>query len=204
MRGHRRKPWTYVVAAFVVGALVGGVFAAVTLSADGDAKRIAELRDVVSTERRARRAAQERVRSVERRLDQLAARIERFAAEPMTIHARGFEPLIGLEGVGRMLYRCAGEGMKLALVEDQMSATADVSYAIPGLPPLSRTLHPGKRIVTPVVTGESSWTIVQATEPKTVTATVEIGPPAGPCYLAPATNATIRSESHDTSVEAAD
>ena len=200
MRVSTRRAGTYAVVAFLLGALVGGIFSAIATDSGADEDDVRELRRDLASEERGREQAEDRSRELERSLRRTRARFEELAADPMRIGARGFEPLIALEGVGRMFYRCAGSGMKLAFVEDQMSATTHVSYSLPGLPPLQRTLQPGHRILTPPITESSSWSIVQSTEPKTVTGTVEVGPPAGACYLAPTTQATIASRSHDKSV----
>jgi hypothetical protein len=200
MRVTRARARIYAAVGVLVGALLGGIAGAVATGPDRDAELIRDLRREVSAGQRLRTQLEDRVAALQKELRRAGARFRALADDPMRIGARGFEPLIALEGVGRMLYRCAGPGMKIALVEDRMSATAEVSYSLPGLPPLQKTLHPGDRILTPAITGPSSWTIVQATEPKSVTAEVQVGAHPGPCYLAPSTNATITSRSHDESV----
>lgn len=158
------------------------------------------LRHDLSAERIARLNAERDVRTLEMDLRQLRASYDEIRSDPMRVGRRGYEPLVAIERVGRIFYRCADRGMKLALVEDDMSATVQVEYTLPDAAARRRTLQPGGRLVTPVINGPSSWTIEQATEPKTVTATLEVGAPAGACYLAPETQASLTSRSHDKSV----
>jgi hypothetical protein len=188
-----------LVAGLVAGGALGALVATPAVTDDSDAV-IRRLRHDLSTERTARVHAEGTVRTLEMDLRQLRASYDRIRSDPMRIGRRGYEPLVAIERIGRFFYRCADRGMKLVLVEDDMSATVEIEYTLPKRAAKRKTLHPGARLVTPVINGPSSWTIEQATEPKTVTASVEVGPPAGACYLAPEAQASVTSRSHDKSV----
>jgi hypothetical protein len=184
-----------IATALVVGALAGSIGTRIAVTHDEGGDVVSGLRRAVASERELREAVEDRLGQSKERATSLVKRLDGYVSDPLTIGARGFDPLIALE-VGRMFVKCDGAGMTIALVEDRLSASVEVEYLTAGGPVEHAVLHPEHRLVTPVIGGASSWTIVQATEPKTVTARVEIGPPTKSCYTSPAAEASITTDDH--------
>jgi hypothetical protein len=100
-----------VVVALMAGGIAGGVIVKSMDTPDDKADLVRELRKALTSREEVSRALQDRVRSLQHDLQRLGERLDEVAADPMRLGARGYEPLIALEAIGRMFYGCADHGI---------------------------------------------------------------------------------------------
>lgn len=85
--------------------------------------------------------------------------------------------LAAIPEVGKMTYSCGGShgrhAMAVTLSAGEMTATDRITYVLGGRA-THKTLQPGRRLSTPFSPSDQRWKVIQATEPRTLTAVVRI------------------------------
>lgn len=103
-------------------------------------------------------------------------------------------PLLTVPELGTFAWTCRRHATTITFTVDR--ASTRVSYPGRAGNQRSRLIHPG-RSVTAALTDPHRWTLVQATEPRTVRATVSIQPQST-CFafVPPATSLKLSGDSH--------
>lgn len=106
-------------------------------------------------------------------------------------------PLLSVPQVGEFAWTCLRQDTTtITFTVDPRGASTRVRYMASSGEERSRLTHPGRSVTAPLA-GRRSWTLLQATEPRTVRAKVSIQEPRA-ChpYIPPQTNLVLRGKSH--------
>ncbi len=107
-------------------------------------------------------------------------------------------PLLTVPELGTFAWTCRRNATTITFTVGAGEASTRVSYPARSGQQRARLIHPGGS-VTARLTSSQRWTLVQATEPRTVRATVSIQDPAT-ClaYVPPEASLDLRGRSHST------
>ena len=107
-------------------------------------------------------------------------------------------PLLTVPQIGTFAWTCQRQAATITFTVDSGAASTRVGYPRPSGKRRARLIHPG-RSVTAALTDSHRWTLAQATEPRTLRATVSIEPPPT-ClaYVPPTASLQLRGDSHSS------